>query len=66
MGHLVLQHLDQARFANAGFAAEQHHLPEAVFSLRPALRSSPFLLPAHQRRQALRRGRVQATAGRGL
>ena len=36
-GHLLLQHLHQARFANARFAAEQHHLPEAVLDLRPAL-----------------------------
>ena len=48
-GHLFCQHLHQARFANARFAAEQHHLPEAVLDLRPALPQQPdFLLPAHQ------------------
>ena len=51
-GHLFRQHLHQARFANARFAAEQHHLPEAVLDLRPALPQQPdFLLPAHQRGQ---------------
>jgi hypothetical protein len=32
-----LQHLYQARFADARFTAEQHHLPSAVFDLCPAL-----------------------------
>jgi hypothetical protein len=36
-GHLFGQHLDEARFADARFSAEQHHLPEAIFHLRPAL-----------------------------
>ncbi len=66
-GHLFLQHLHQARFANARFAAEQHHLPEAVLDLRPALQQQPhFLLPAHQRGQAGAAGRFQATAGHTL
>ena len=52
-GHLLLQHLHQARFANARLAAEQHHLPQAVLDLRPALQQQPhFLLPPHQRGQA--------------
>jgi hypothetical protein len=47
-GHLFGQHLHQARFADARFAAEQHHLPEAVFDLRPALLKQPdFLLQAY-------------------
>ena len=66
-GHLFLQHLHQARFADARFAAEQHHLPEAVLDLRPALQQQPdFLLPAHQRGQAGAAGRFQATAGHTL
>jgi hypothetical protein len=36
-GHLFDQHLDEARSADARFTAEQHHLPEAIFHLRPAL-----------------------------
>ena len=64
---MFLQHLHQARFANARFAAEQHHLPEAVLDLRPALQQQPdFLLPAHQRGQAGAAGRFQATAGHTL
>jgi hypothetical protein len=34
---MFLQHLDQARFTNARFAAEQHHLPHAILDLRPTL-----------------------------
>ena len=36
-GHLFLQHLHETRFANARFTAQQHHLPEAILDLRPAL-----------------------------
>jgi hypothetical protein len=64
---MFLQHLHQARFANARFATEQHHLPKAVLNLRPALPQQPdFLLPAHERGQACAHGRFQTTAGRGL
>jgi hypothetical protein len=35
-GHLLRQHLYQARFADAGFATEEHDLSEAVFDLCPA------------------------------
>jgi hypothetical protein len=66
-GDLFFQHLHQPRFANARFAAEQYHLPEAVLDLRPALAQQPdFLLPPHKRGQAHAAGRVQATAGRTL
>ena len=66
-GDMFLQHLHQARFANARFAAEQHHLPHAVLDLRPALPQQPhFLLPAHQGGQTGAHSRFQATAGRGL
>jgi hypothetical protein len=66
-GHLFLQHLHEARFADARFAAEQHHLPEAVRDLRPALHQQPdLLLPAHERGQAGAPGRFQATAGGAL
>jgi hypothetical protein len=34
---VLAQDLHQARFANPRFAAEQHHLSEAIFDLRPAL-----------------------------
>ena len=61
------QHLDEARFANARFTAEQHHLPEAVLDLRPALPQQPhFLLSAHQGGQASGADRFQATAGHTL
>ena len=66
-GHLVRQHLHQARFADAGFAAEQHHLAEAVFDLCPALTQQPnFLLPPHQRGPPGAAGSFQATAGHTL
>ena len=65
--HVCRQHLDETRFADARFAAEQHHLPEAVLDLRPALQEQPyFLLPAHERGQAGAAGRFQATAGHTL
>ena len=66
-GHVLLQHLHQARFADPRFAAEQHDLPDPVLDLRPALQQQPhFLLPAHQRGQASAAGHVQATARRTL
>ena len=62
-GHVFLQHLHQARFANAGFTAEQYHLPEAVLDLRPALQQqADFLLPPHQRGPSGAAGSFQATA----
>ena len=62
-GHLLRQHLHQARFANACFAAEQHHLPDALLDLRPAFPQQPdFLLAAHQRGPA----RVLPAASRRL
>jgi hypothetical protein len=61
------QHLHEARFADPRFAAEQHHLPEAVLDLCPALQQQPhFLFPAHQRGQAGVAGCFQATAGHTL
>jgi hypothetical protein len=66
-GHLFLQHLHETRFANAGFAAEQHHLPHAVLDLRPTFtQQRHFLLPAYQWGQANTPGRFQATAGHTL
>src|SRR5262249_13431260 len=43
-GHMLLQDLHQARFANACFAAEQHHLSQAVLDLRPALVQQCYFL----------------------
>ena len=61
-GHLIRQHLHQARFADAGFAAEEHHLAEAVFDLRPALyQETHFWHPPHQRRQTTGGGDLEAT-----
>jgi hypothetical protein len=52
-GHVFRQHLDEARFADARLAAEQHHLPHALFDLRPALlQQRHLLLAAHERGQA--------------
>jgi hypothetical protein len=66
-GHVFLQHLHQARFADACFAAEQHHLPEAVLDLRPALeQQSNFRLAAHQQGHASAPSRFQTTAGHTL
>ena len=56
----LTQHLDQARFANARLAAEQHHLPVPLRALRPALQQQPhFLLAPHQGRQATGRHDVK-------
>ena len=56
----LTQHLDQARFANACLAAEQHHLPVPLCTLRPALQQQPhFLLASHQGRQATGRHGVK-------
>ena len=41
---MLCQDLHQARFANPRFAAEQHHLPEAILDLRPALLQTRELL----------------------
>ena len=66
-GHVFLEHLRQARFADARFPTEQHYLPHAVFDLRPALQEQPhFLLAAHQRGQTGTAGRFQATARHAL
>ena len=66
-GHLFRQHLHQARFANARFPAEQHHLSDALLDLRPALPQQPdFLLPPHQRGPPGAAGGFQATAGHAL
>src|SRR6266545_7961660 len=44
---------DQPRFPDAGLAAEQHRLPFAALSLRPAARQRLcFCRPARQRDQA--------------
>jgi len=64
---VFFEHLHQARFANARFPTEQHHLSETVLDLRPALpQECHFLLPAHQRGQARAAGGFQATTGRTL
>jgi hypothetical protein len=64
---MLLQPLDEARFADARFATEQHHLPDAVRDLRPALQEQRhFRLPADEWRQAGAPGRFQAIAGRTL
>ena len=57
----LTQHLDQARFANARLAAEQHHLPAPLRALRPALQQQPhLLLPPDQGRQATRGHNIEA------
>src|SRR5262245_54594216 len=61
---MLLQHLHQARFANARFTAEQYYLSEAILDLRPTLQQeSHFLLPAHERGPAGTPSGFQATAG---
>ena len=66
-GHVFLQHLHQARFADARFPAEQHHLPDPLLDLRPALPQQPdFLLASHQGGPAGAAGGFQATAGHTL
>jgi hypothetical protein len=48
-GHGRFHHLHQARFADACFAAEQHHLPKALLDLRSAFPQQRHLrLAAHQ------------------
>ena len=49
-GHVLLQHLHEARFPDARLSADQHPVAEAVLHLCPALQQqSHLLLPAHQR-----------------
>ena len=62
--HLFLQHVHEARFPDTRFATQQHHLPEAVLDLGPALQEQPdFLLAPHQGGQARAPSRIQAAAG---
>ena len=57
----LTQHLDQARFANARLAAEQHDLPTPLCTLRPALQKQlHLLLPPDQGRQPTRGYHVEA------
>ena len=57
---MFAQHLDQARFANARLATQQHHLPAPLRALRPARQQQPQLLLApHQGRQTMGRHGVQ-------
>ena len=61
-GHVVFQHLHQARFPNARLARQHHHLAHARLDPRPALPQEPhFRRPAHQRGQAAGRSHLQAT-----
>jgi hypothetical protein len=64
---MLLQDLHQARFANACFTAEQHHLSDPLLDLRPALPQQPdFLLPTHQRGPPGAASGFQATARHAL
>ena len=66
-GHLVRQHLHQARFANPRFAAEQYDLAHTVFDVLPTLLEQPdLLLAAHQWGPPRGADRLQATAGHAL
>src|SRR5262245_9216166 len=67
-GHdLLFERLHQARFANAWFATEEHHLPDPLFRLRPALlQQYEFFLATHQWRQALLRRCLKAALRRTL
>ena len=61
LGHMVFEHLHQARFANARLAAHQDDLPQALPGLGPALQEQvDFLLPSDQRGERTWRA-VQAT-----
>ena len=67
VGHVVFQHLHQARFANARLTAEQHHLPLPRLRLLPALLQERHLFfPAHQGRQPARDDRLQAALDAAL
>ena len=66
-GHMLRQHLHQARFADARFAAEQHHLPRP--SLTCAQRSSSSPTSCSRPTSGVRPGAAggfQATAGHTL
>src|SRR5689334_6507606 len=45
--HVRAQYLDQGSFANTGFPAEEHHLPQPNLTLLPAAQEEPefFLTP---------------------
>ena len=46
---MVLNHLHQSQFANAGIPIEHHDLPQAVLDLGPALKQQgDFRIPPHQ------------------
>src|SRR5215468_8458557 len=50
---LLCEHLYEARFPNAGFIVEQHHLPQPVLDLGPAFpEEGHFGVAPDQRRQA--------------
>jgi hypothetical protein len=59
-GDVLFQHLHQAGFANAGLAAEQHHLPHPCGGLVPApLHEHYLFVPPYQGGQAARRDDVE-------
>ena len=65
--HLFLQHLCEARLANARLAAQQHDLPPALLDLRPALlEDADFLCAAYQWGPSGTAGSFQATTGHTL
>ena len=63
--HTLAQHLHQARFANAGLAAQEYDLPHPILALRPALQEQRhFRVTAYERRVAGGAYNVQAALGR--
>jgi hypothetical protein len=62
--HMRVQRLDQCSFANAGFPAEEHHLPQPRLTLLPAPQEQPeFFLTPHQEGQP-GRGRLRLVTRR--
>jgi len=61
---MVLEHLHQSGFANAGLAVYQDHVASALLDLGPALQEqSQFRLSPHKGRETPGAGHVQPTLG---
>src|SRR5262245_18999594 len=59
--HLVLYHLDEARFANPRLPTQHHNVTPARLHLRPAVpQEAHLVLASHQRRETAGRCDVEA------
>src|SRR5882724_5745244 len=67
VGHMVLEHLHEAAFANASFPAQEHDLPMSCLGLLPPFKEQRnFRLPTNQRRESSWLSHIKATGGTTL